>query len=423
MAVSSGMIPPFGTNSECPICFKPFDEMPEQTVVALACPKNHLYDLDCLMQWFDQPSVCERKCLICFADADPLLVVRRPALDFLQDACQHNNASVVQEILHKQPELANQAVLDKCTGITTSLFTVAVKSHSRAAALALIDHGLDVNSLVKYDDGEDVYPLHVAAAQGDVAVVAKLLGNGAAVDCLTQSGSARRATLISRCMEDQSCIYATPIGWAVKNGHCAVIKQLLDAGTTVQPFDEDDRKDTLLTLAIGCNQPEVVRFLLLLGELKGPVSFGLDDESYVKYLLFALSYAAISGHVAIVELLVGLCNTETVHSRYFLYPLWYAVGYRQKQTLEAMLRSGFKNQISNYGQSLQEYAVQIGNRDIIKLIDKYDANYCVPLKGKILGTLLWPVFCDPSRAFTRNYGPSPYLEKIVGMLVWLLFGL
>ena len=414
---------PFGTTSDCPICLKPFDEMPEQTVVALACPKNHLYDLDCLMQWFDQPSVCERKCLICFADADPLVVVRRPALDFLQDACLHNNASVVQEVLQKHPELANQAVFDKYTGVTTSLFTVAVKSHSREAALALIDHGLDVNSLVKCDDGEDVYPLHVAAAQGDVTVVAKLLGNGVAVDCLTQSGSARRATLIRRSMTGQSCIYATPIGWAVKNGHCGVIKQLLNAGTIVQPFDKDGTKDTLLTLAIDCNQPEVVRFLLLLGELKGPVSFGLDDESYVKYLLFALCCAAMRGRVAIVKLLVGLCNSETVRSRYFLYPLWCAIGFKKKETVEVMLRSGFKNQINNYGQSLREYALQYGNGDIIKLIDKYDANYCVPLKGKILGILSWLLFDDPSKVFTVNHGPPPYLEKIVAMLVWLLFGL
>ena len=391
--------------------------------MALACPKKHLYDLDCLSRWFRQASVRDRKCLICFADAEPLVVVRKPALDLLKDACQYNNVSVLQDILQERPELANRAVRDVYTGMTNSLFVVAVKYQSREAAFALIDHGLDVNSLIKYDYGEEVYPLHVAAAQGDVAMVAKLLGNGAAVDCLTQSGSETRATRIRISMTGQSCIHTTPIGWAVQNGHCRVVKQLIDAGSTARLFDQKEIDDTLLSLAIDCNQPEVVRFLLLLGELRGPESFGLDDESYAKCLLSPLCEAAIKGYTVVVELLVGLCNTDSVRSRYFLYPLWYAVKFKRQEVVEVMLKAGFKNQIHNYGQSLREYALQRRNMNIVRLIDSYDANYCVPLEGKILGALSWLVFGDLSKDFAFNHGPPSNLEKVVGMLVWLLFGL
>lgn len=418
-----GMTLPLGANTGCPICLKSFDEVSEESVVAVACPKKHLYDLDCLSRWFRQTYVRDRKCLICFADAEPMVVVRKPALDLLQDACQYNNVSVLQEILQKRPELANRAVRDVYTGMTNSLFVVAVKSQSREAVFALIDHGLDVNRLVKYDYGEEVYPLHVAAAQGDVAMVAKLLGNGAVVDCLTQSGSETRATRIRISMPGQSCIHATPIGWAVQNGHCGVVKQLIDAGSTARLVDLEEIDDTLLSLAIDSNQPEVVRFLLLLGELRGQEWLGLDDESYAKSLLFPLCEAAIKDHTAVVEMLVGLCNTDSVRYRYFLYPLWYAVKFKRQEVVEVMLKAGFKNQINNYGQSLREYALQRRSKHIVRLIDSYDANYCVPFDGKILGTLSWLLFGDLSEDFAFNHGPPSRLEKIVSMLVWFLFGL
>ena len=299
---------------------------------------------------------------------------------------------------------------DLQTGMINSLFAVAVKSQSRETAIALFDHGLDVNSLIKYGSAKGAYPLHVAAALGDVAVVAKLLGNGAPVDCLTQRGTVEQARRIRESLTGQSCLYATPIGLAVENGHCEVVKQLLDAGSTARLFDDKKPGDTLLYLAIDCNQPEIVRFLLLLGDIKRPLSFGLDDESYAQSLLFALYLAAIKGHTAIVELLVGLCNTESIRSRFFLYPLWYAIKYGKKAVVEVLLKAGFNNQIHNYGQSLQEYALKRGNKEIVKLIDKYDANYRVPIKDKIMGMLSWLMSKNSNDSFALNHPSASNVE-------------
>ena len=296
------------------------------------------------------------------------------------------------------------------TAIINSLFAVAVKSPNRETAIALIDHGLDVNSRIKYGSKRGVYPLHMAAALGDVAVVAKLLGKGAPVDCLTQRGIVEQARRIRQSLTGQSCLYATPIGLAVENGHCGVVKQLLDAGSTARLFDDKKPADTLLYLAIDCNQPEIVRFLLLLGDIKRPLSFGLDDESFSQSLLFALYLAAIKGHTAIVELLVGLCNTESIRSRFFLYPLWYAIKKGKKAVVEVLLKTGFNNQIHNYGQSLQEYALKRGNKEIVKLIEKYDANYSVPLKDKIIGMLSWLVSKNSNDGFALNHPSAANIE-------------
>lgn len=346
--------------------------------MALACPKRHLFDLDCLTEWFLR--VSERKCLFCFAAAEPLVVIRKPVIDRLYDACLNDDAGVVRQILQNSPELANQSVCDH-TGAVNSLFSIALRTQSRNAVLALIDHGLDVNSPVEYEFRDGGYPLHVAAAQGDVMVVAKLLGKGVAVDCLTQRVVPKRffTNTVSR----------TPIGWAVRRGHCAVVKQLLDAGSAAPLFCSADGfgRNTLLCLAIDHNQVEVVRLLLLLGELGRPSLFGSSRASYINCMFFSLTHAALEGRLAIVKMLLCFCNTDSVRSRFFLYPLWYAIEFGHKEVVEVMLKAGFKNRRHHYGQSFREFAVQLGNEEIVQLIDKYGANYRVSRTEKILGTL------------------------------------
>ena len=419
MTLDSMAFVPFGTGSECPICYRPFNEAPASTVVALACPKRHLFDRDCILRWFRSVPVHNRKCLICFGDAKPMVVVRMSALDLLYNSCLYDIAGVAKDILQQNEKLANRPVCDPDTGRINSPFAVAVKSQSREVAFALIDHGLDVHNPIKYGPEKGQYPLHVAAARGDVTLVTKLLDKGVKVDCLTDTGPALQSWRLKQFKTTgrwPTC--DSPIGWAVKYGHCAVVKQLLDAGSLAPPFCNKVRKHTLLSLAVKYDQPQVIRFLLLFGELKRPRSFGLDHQSYFNCLFFALFEAAIKGHTASVEALLGVCNTQSVRSRFFLYPLWYAIDHGQKEVVEIMLKAGFKNQIHNYGQSLREYALQSDNKEIVKLIDEYDANYAVSRKDKMLGVLRWLMLRMPDGLAT-NHCPS-LIERFFDRLVWLL---
>ena len=83
-----------------------------------------------------------------------------------------------------------------------------------------------------------------------------------------------------------------------------------------------------------------------------------------------------------------------------------------------MLKAGFNNQIHNYGQSLREYAVQCGNKEVVKLIDEYGANYTVSCKDKMLAVLRWLMLGMPD-GFATNHCPSR-IERFSDMLVWLL---
>ena len=347
------------------------------------------------------------------------MVVRMSAPDLLYDSCLYDYGGTAKEILQQQANLANLPVCDPYTGKIDSPFAVAVKSQSHEVAFALIDHGLDVHSPIQYGPEKGAFPLHVAAARGDVALVTKLLDKGVEVDCLMNTCLAMQSWRLKQFSTTGHWpTYDTPIGWAVKYGHYAVVKQLLDAGSLAPPFHSKEREDTLLSLAVEYDQAEVIRFLLLFGKFKRPISFGLDHQSYFNCLFFALFEAAIHGHTASVEVLLGVCNTQSVRSRFFLYPLWYAIDHGQKEVVEIMLKAGFNNQIHNYGQSLREYVLQSGNKEMVKLIDKYDAGYAVSRKDKMLGVLRWLILGMPD-GFAINHCLSP-IERFFDLLVWLL---
>ena len=410
MTLDSMAFAPFGTGSHCLICYRQFNEAPAKTVVALACPKRHLFDRNCILRWFRSVPVHNRKCLICFVDAEPMLVVRMSARDLLYNSCLNDYAGTAKEILEQNAKLANRSVYDPYTCRINSPFAVAVNSQSREVAFVLIDHGLNVHSLIKYGPEKGQYPLHVAAARGEVALVTKLLDKGVDVDCLTDLGSQFK-------IAGYWATYDTPIGMAVEYGHCAVVKQLLDAGSLVPPFRSKEGEDTLLSLAVHHDQAEVIHFLLSFGEIKQSLSFGLDHQAYFNCLFYALFEAVNYRHTASVEVLLGVCNTQNIRSRFFLSPLWHAIKHGQKEVVEIMLKAGFKNQIHNYGQSLGEYALQSGNKEIVKLIDEYDANYAVSRKDRMLGVLRWLMLGRPD-GFPINHCSSP-LERFFDMLVWL----
>jgi ankyrin repeat protein len=103
-----------------------------------------------------------------------------------------------------------------------------IQNGERAAALALIDGGADVNA----SQGDGTTPLHWAVYKVDGDLVAELLERGAKADVTNKYGS-------------------SPLAEAVKLGNLELVRQLLDAGANVESPNGDGQTALMLAADIG----------------------------------------------------------------------------------------------------------------------------------------------------------------------------
>jgi ankyrin repeat protein len=103
-----------------------------------------------------------------------------------------------------------------------------IQNGDRAAALAAIDDGADVNS----SQGDGTTPLHWAVYKVDRELVAELLDRGAEADVVNKYGS-------------------SPLAEAVKLGDLALVRQLLDAGANVESPNADGQTTLMLAARVG----------------------------------------------------------------------------------------------------------------------------------------------------------------------------
>jgi ankyrin repeat protein len=103
-----------------------------------------------------------------------------------------------------------------------------IQNGERAAALAVIDDGADVNAT----QGDGTTPLHWAVYKVDRELVAELLDRGAKADVTNKYGS-------------------SPLAEAVKLGEVALVRQLLDAGANVDSPNGDGQTALMLAARIG----------------------------------------------------------------------------------------------------------------------------------------------------------------------------
>jgi ankyrin repeat protein len=112
-----------------------------------------------------------------------------------------------------------------------------IQNGERAAALAMIDDGADVNAT----QGDGSTPLHWAVYKVDHELVAELLEHGAKADVTNKYGS-------------------SPLAEAVKLGDLPLVTQLLDAGADVDSPNGDGQ--TALMLAARVGKLEVAKLLV-----------------------------------------------------------------------------------------------------------------------------------------------------------------
>jgi ankyrin repeat protein len=169
---------------------------------------------------------------------------------------------------------------------------------------------VDVDS--KDEDGRT--PLSWAARNGHEAVVKMLLNTGR-VDIDVRDRDGR-----------------TPLSWAARNGHEAVVKILLDTGKV--DVDVRNRNGwTPLSLAAGNGREAVVKMLLDTGKV--------DVDSKDNAGWTPLSWAARNGREAVVKMLL---NTDKVDinagDKDSRTPLWWAAENSQEAVVKMLLDIG-----------------------------------------------------------------------------------
>ncbi|KAK0729629.1 ankyrin repeat-containing domain protein, partial [Lasiosphaeris hirsuta] len=136
-------------------------------------------------------------------------------------------------------------------GARTSLVSAVRESKKRDAEKLLLDTHPNFHS----EDSDELYPLHIAAKNGDIAMIQLLLLSGARVDCYARN----RKTPLMFALEHNHAMAAqilvsrgadvsqadssgqTALGIAARKNLCSVVQQLLSKGADPNAYDQAGR--------------------------------------------------------------------------------------------------------------------------------------------------------------------------------------
>ncbi len=177
----------------------------------------------------------------------------------------------------------NRLFLDRamkdCLGLDFGFFSLAV-TVAVSGLFALHVHRWSSNHEEAPDPRDKLFPLHAAAAQGDMKRCAQLLPTVEEIDALDDRGQ-------------------TALHHAASNGRTAAARLLVANGARVDVEQESNfeylRGCTAIHKAAEGGHAEMVRFLL---------ENGADVNAKTFHLYAPIHYAAMRGHEKIVEILI-----------------------------------------------------------------------------------------------------------------------
>jgi ankyrin repeat protein len=214
------------------------------------------------------------------------------------------------------------------------------------ATKGLLAGEIDIdNANLDLGDGHGQTPLSWAARNGHEAVV-KLLLDTRRVDVDSKDNQGR-----------------TPLSWAAKNGHEAVVKLLFDMGRA-DVDSKDNQGRTPLSWAAKNGHEAVVKLLLDMGR----ADVNLKDN----YRHTPLSWAAENGHEAVVRVLLdtGRVNIDSKDYYNGLTPLSWAAKKGHEAVVKLLLdtRRVDVNSKDNQGRTPLSWAVENRHEAVVKLL-------------------------------------------------------
>ncbi|KAL8290971.1 hypothetical protein RB600_006443 [Gaeumannomyces tritici] len=242
-------------------------------------------------------------------------------------------------------------------------------------ALKMI-HDLVIGAANDAKSFNDQTPLVWAAKNGHEAVVKLLLDKGPAIE--TKDSEYGR----------------TPLSWVAGNGHEAVVKLLLDKGAAIETKDKNYSRTPLLWAAENGHEA-VVKLLLDKGAAietkdknysRTPLSWaaGNGHEAVVKLLLdkgaaietdnyyswTPLSLAAEKGHEAVVRLLLDKGAATETKDKYGRTPLSWVAGKGHEAVVKLLLDKGaaIETKDKNYSRTPLSWAAEKGHKAVVKLL-------------------------------------------------------
>lgn len=215
----------------------------------------------------------------------------------------------------------------------------AAQRGDTAAVLSLLEQQVDVNAA----QGDGATALHWTVYLNDADTTALLIGAGANVSAPNNYG-------------------VTPLGLASKNGHAAIIEQLVEAGVDPNdPTQAVNAGETPLMLAARSGQVDAVTLLLNVGADIN-VQETWNGQS-------ALMWAAAEGHVPVVQTLIEHGADIGARSNSGATPLLFAARKGSMHAVRALLAAGSDvNEQRPDGATSLLVALINGHEDLLDLL-------------------------------------------------------